>query len=82
MATKTRRYRLVVVPDEDRWFAYCPALESKGAATWGYTRDEAVQNIRQVLRMTLESMQRHGEPIPEEPEEGPLILEESVALSQ
>lgn len=82
MSTKTCRYRLVVVPDEDRWFAYCPALESKGAATWGYTRDEAVQNIRQVLRMTLESMQRRGEPIPEEPEEGALLLEESVALAQ
>ena len=77
---KTYKYRVVVVPDEDRWFAYCPALEAKGGATWGYTREEAIKNIREVLKMTLESMSRHGESIPEEPEEGALVFEETVAV--
>lgn len=77
---KTYQYRVVVAPDEDRWYAYCPALEARGAAAWGYTRDEAVKNIRDVLRMTLESMRRHGEAIPEEPAEGALVLVESVAF--
>ena len=77
---KTYRYRVVVAPDEDCWTAYCPVLEAKGAATWGYTREEAIKNIREVLKMTLESMSRHGEDIPEEPEEGALVLEESVVI--
>jgi predicted RNase H-like HicB family nuclease len=58
----------VVEPDEDRWFAYCPVLEKHGAATWGYTKEEALKNIREVVEMTIESMIEHGEPIPEEPE--------------
>ena len=74
------QYRVVIVPDEDRWFAYCPVLESKGAATWGHTRDEALKNIREVLPMVLETLSELGETIPEEPEEGAMVLEESVAI--
>ena len=66
--TKTYIFRVVVEPDEDRWFACCPILEDRGAATWGYTREEALKNIREVLEITVESMIEHGEPIPEDPE--------------
>jgi len=66
--TKTYIFRVVIEPDEDRWFAYCPILEGRGAATWGYTREEALKNIREVLEITVESMIEHGEPIPEDPE--------------
>jgi len=65
---KTYTFRVVVEPDEDRWFAYCPVLEDKGGATWGYTKEEALKNIREVVEMTIESMIEHGESIPEEPE--------------
>jgi predicted RNase H-like HicB family nuclease len=40
-------------PDEDAWFAYCPALESYGAATRGSTRDEALRHIREVVGMVV-----------------------------
>ena len=63
---KTYRFRVVVEPDEDQWLAYCPALVRQGAATGGNTREEALKNIRVVLRMTLESMVFHGETIPVE----------------
>jgi predicted RNase H-like HicB family nuclease len=49
----TYTFRIVVEPDEDRWRAYCPALEEQGAATWGPTRKEALQHIREVLEMTV-----------------------------
>lgn len=78
---KTYQFRVVVAPDEDRWIAYCPVLEAKGAATWGYTRAEAIKNIREVLQMTLDSMSRHGESVPEEPDEGALVLVESVSVA-
>jgi len=52
-------------PDEKAvWRAYIPALEEKGAATWGYTPEEALENIHDVLQMVLEEMLRKGEPIP------------------
>jgi len=69
-------FRVVVEPDEDRWFAYCPLLESRGAATWGYTREEAFNNIHDVLALVLKNMVRHGEPIPQEPPEEVQVTEE------
>ena len=61
-------FRIIVEPDEDRWVAYSPTLKTQGGATWGYTQEEALENIRQVLQMTVTSMMEHGEPIPEDPE--------------
>jgi len=37
---KSYLFRVVVEPDEERWHAYCPALDKYGAATWGYTKGE------------------------------------------
>lgn len=63
---KTYQFRVVIEPDGDRWLAFCPALVKHGAATWGYTRDEAVKHIREVLEMTLECMLEDGEAIPDD----------------
>ncbi|MEK7855366.1 MAG: type II toxin-antitoxin system HicB family antitoxin, partial [Acidobacteriota bacterium] len=45
-STVTYNFKVIVEPDGDRWHAYCPALVSAGAATWGYTREEALRNIQ------------------------------------
>ena len=63
---KTYEFKAIIEPDEDQWFACCPTLESRGAATCGYTWDEAYINIHQVLKMTLESLIEDEEQIPEE----------------
>jgi predicted RNase H-like HicB family nuclease len=60
-------FKVIVEPDEDRWHAYCPALESQGGSTWGYTRDEALKHIDEVVRLVVESMIAHGEELPKEP---------------
>ena len=65
---KTYVFRVVVEPDEDRWFAYSPVLEDHGGATWGHTHAEAVKNIEQVIQMTVDGMLANGEPIPEDPQ--------------
>jgi predicted RNase H-like HicB family nuclease len=56
-------FKVVVEPDEDRWHAYCPALVDRGAATWGETREEALANIEDVVKMVVASMMEHGEAI-------------------
>jgi predicted RNase H-like HicB family nuclease len=58
---KTYNFKVVLEPDEDAagnpaWFASCPALESIGGATSGRTRDEALQNINQVIRMIVQEL--------------------------
>ena len=79
---KTYVFRVVVEPDEDRWVAYCPLLETKGGATWGYTREEALKNISEVVQMTVESMLEHGELIPEGPaSEVQVFSEPKVAVT-
>ncbi len=57
-------------PDKEAvWRVYIPSLESKGAATWGYTKEEALKNIQEVTQMVVESMIEHNEPMPEAPSE-------------
>jgi predicted RNase H-like HicB family nuclease len=49
-------------PDEDAvWRAYIPALEHKGAASWGYTQKEALKNLQDAVDLLIESLLEHGE---------------------
>jgi len=63
----TYNFKVVVEPDGERWHAYCPALVSQGAATWGHTEKEALKNIEDVVKMVVESLLEHGDPIPTSP---------------
>jgi len=69
---KVKTYLFKVVLEEDpfedgrmAYHAYCPVL--KGASTWGYSREEALKNIREVVEMTIASMKEHGEAVAEQP---------------
>ena len=61
---QTYTFKVIVEPDDGRWHAYCPALETQGASTWGYTREEALQHIDEVTQLVVESMIEHGDPLP------------------
>ena len=61
---KSYVFPVVIEPDEDVWRAFVPELESKGAATWGYTKEEALKNIQEVAQMVIESLLEDGEPLP------------------
>ena len=63
---RTYLFKVVVEPDEERWSAYCPALLKQGAATWGYTREEALKHINEVVHMIVVALIEEGEPIPED----------------
>ena len=61
--------------DEDAWRAVVPELESRGAATWGMSRDEALKNIQEVAQLVVEELLASGEPLPESVEvlDGPTV---------
>ena len=63
---RTYVFTVVVEQDEDVWSAYCPTLLQQGAATWGYTREEAIGSISEVAKMVVESLVDHGELVPED----------------
>ena len=77
---KTYVFRVVVEPDEDRWHAYCPALEEYAASTWGYTEEEAFRNIEEVIQMTIEELIEDGKPIPELPKDDVQVFSEPRVL--
>ena len=44
-------------PDEKAvWRAYIPALEHKGAASWGYTQKEALENLKNAVDLLVEHL--------------------------
>ena len=68
------RYRIIINQDEDGWFiAECPSLP--GCISQGKTRNEALENIKDAMNGYLESLEKHGEPIP------PSIYEEIVEVA-
>jgi predicted RNase H-like HicB family nuclease len=52
----------VVEPDEDGFFAYCPALDGLFAS--GETEAELEQSMRDAATAYLHSLIKHGDPIP------------------
>ena len=79
---KTYTFKVVVEPDEDAngnpaWFAYCPALEKIGGATSGRTKEEALQNINEVVRMIVQEFIEERKPLPESPVDSVEVVEVS-----
>jgi len=57
------KYRIIVEQDEDGvYIASCPAL--KGCYSQGDTIEEAVENIKDAIRLHIEARKIVGEPIP------------------
>jgi predicted RNase H-like HicB family nuclease len=65
------KFRVLIEQDEDGVFvAVCPTLP--GCVSQGATRAEAKKNITEAIEGYLESLKKHGDPIP------PPIYEETV----
>jgi antitoxin HicB len=68
------KYRVFIEPDEEGvYVAEVPALP--GCISQGRTRVEAVANIKEAITAYLESLSRHGDPLP------PPISEEVVEVT-
>jgi len=75
---KTYSFKVIVEPDENRWVAYCPALLEKGASTWGYSQDEALENIQEVVQLVVDSLQDADEALPTEPSDAVQVSDEPL----
>ena len=57
------KYRVLIEQDEDGIYVVeCPALP--GCVSQGKTREEALENIQDAMQGYLESLKKHGDPIP------------------
>jgi predicted RNase H-like HicB family nuclease len=58
-----RTFPVVLVPQsEGGFFIECPSLP--GCYSQGETKDEALENIREAILLTLEDLEELGEPVP------------------
>ena len=55
-------FEAIVEEDGDRFHAYCPVL--KGCHTWGRSREEAIQYIKEAVELYVEDLIKAGDPIP------------------
>lgn len=58
----TLKITVIVEPDEDWFHAYCPSLE--GLHVDGETVEDALSHARDAVLLYLESLARHGDPLP------------------
>jgi predicted RNase H-like HicB family nuclease len=61
---KTTRQVILRQDEDGYWNAECPSLP--GCFSQGDTLDEAIINIREAIQAYIESLEKHGEPIPDE----------------
>ena len=60
---KTYRFSVVIEKDEDGYFAFCPELQ--GCYTQGDTYEEALENIKDAIRIHIEDRLEADEEIPQ-----------------
>jgi len=60
---KPYRFSAVIEHDKDGYFAFCPELQ--GCYSQGDTYEEALQNIKDAIRLHLEDRIANNEDIPE-----------------
>jgi len=65
--------------DDGRWSASIPALP--GCSSWGYTREEALDNIKDAAEIYIEDMIEAGESIPAPSDKIEVLDEPAVAIS-
>ncbi len=63
-----RRYTIVLHPDPEEGGFTVTVPSLPGCITEGDTLEEAMANAREAISLFLRVLEKHGEPIPEEPE--------------
>ena len=64
---KMKEYNYIIILEREEdggYHVFCPALP--GCHTQGDTFDEAMENIKDAIKLYIESLKAHQEPIPEE----------------
>ena len=67
---KSYTFQVELEPDGEGWHIYYSPWANIGASTWGYTREEALYYIKEVLEMILEEFEEEGTPLPPMESEG------------
>ena len=61
---KTYVFQVELETDGEGWRAFFPEWETLGGSTWGYTQEETLKNIQEVLSMIVEKFLEEEQTIP------------------
>lgn len=65
--------QVILYPGEDGWWVVeCPSLP--GTISQGQTREEALENIKDAIALMIETLQEHGDPVPDDQLERQLVV--------
>jgi len=68
------KYRILTEKEADGGYhTWCPALP--GCHVQGETKKEALNNLQDAIKLYIESLKDHGEPIPQDVEEDNIEVE-------
>ena len=57
---KSYTLQVELEPDGEGWHVFFPDREKIGASTWGYTQEEALNYIREVLEVIVDEFEEEG----------------------
>lgn len=81
MQKQVLNYRIIIEPEkmgkEMAYNAYCPTL---GLADYGYSIDEAVKNIRSLIKFHIECLLEDDQEVPRENTDEELITSTKVSI--
>lgn len=81
MQKQVLNYRIIIEPEkmgkEMTYNAYCPTLN---LADYGYSIDEAVKNIRSLIKFHIECLLEDGQEVPEENTNEEIITSTKVSI--
>ena len=60
---RLERFTVILERSGDEYFAYVPVLP--GCTSGGRTQGEAIENVKEAIRLTLEYRREHGLPMPD-----------------
>lgn len=76
-------YRIIIEPEKvgrkTAYNAYCPTL---GLADYGYSIDEAVKNMRSMIKFHIECLLEDKIDVPQENTEGDIITSTKVSIDR
>ena len=80
-SVKSYNFRVLIEEDpfEDGRMAYhvsVPALKDYLCYAWGYTVEEALTNLQDIVQMVIEELIEEKKPIPQEPEGEVVVFDE------
>lgn len=78
---KTYIFKVELEKEEDsRWSATIPVLP--GCATWGYTKEEALESLKEAAQAYLEVLFAEGKALPKEVEKKATIIpDQAIAVT-